>query len=80
MSDTAQHARRWVQSWQQAAVALKTLKKQELQAPDYYEANLKRLDAMLWYTCEHAAPRPGSGLVALQRHLMKLKGREGRKP
>ena len=64
-----QEIKKWVRSWQKAALSLKGLKKNELRAPDYYEKNRKMLDEMLQYACDNANVRSFSGLVEQQRFL-----------
>lgn len=68
-----EETKKWVDTWQKAAVALNGVKKKELCDPDYYEKNRKTLDGMLQYACENAKIRLSSGLVEQQRLFMKMK-------
>lgn len=75
MPETKENIKKWTAAWQQAAAALKELKKQELRAPDYYEKHRRILDDMLQYACKNRTERLTSGLVEQQRWFMKLRGK-----
>ena len=72
--DTQQQKIKWVRTWQTAALSLKTIKKNELQASGYYRKNQKLLDEMLEYACDHRKDRLMSGLVEQQRIFRKMYG------
>ena len=72
MTDIQQQKIRWVKTWQKAALSLKDIKKNELQAFDYYEKNRILLDEMLQYACDNSKVRLYSGLVEQQRLFMKM--------
>ncbi|MEE4354902.1 MAG: hypothetical protein V2I97_00430 [Desulfococcaceae bacterium] len=63
---------KWVKTWQTAALSLKNIKRNELQAFDYYEKNRILLDEMLQYACDNSKKRLFSGLVEQQRIFKKL--------
>jgi len=74
MSDIKKHEiEKWVSTWQNASLALRNLKRNELRSYDYYEKNLKVFDEMLQYACDRVRVRPSSGLVEQQRIFMKLR-------
>ena len=72
MTDIQQQKIRWVKTWQKAALSLKDIKKNELQALDYYEKNRILLDEMLQYAYDNRDVRLSSGLVEQQRLFMKM--------
>ena len=63
---------KWVKTWQTAALSLKYIKRNELQAYDYYEKNRILLDEMLQYACDNSKKRLSSGLVEQQRFFKKI--------
>ncbi len=70
--DTQQQKIKWVKTWQTAALSLKNIKRNELQAHDYYEKNQIFLDEMLQYACDNSKNRLFSGLVEQQRIFKKM--------
>lgn len=66
-------AEKWVKTWHRADLALRSLKKDELRSPDYYEKNRDILDGMLQYACDNDKPKILSGLVEQQRMFMQLR-------
>ena len=69
-----QRIKRWVETWKRADSALNKIRRQELRAYDYRK-NLKIIDDMLQWACDHAKVRISSGLVEQQRLFMKLRKR-----
>lgn len=67
--------KKWIRTWDKAALSLKDIKRDELRSDDYYEKNRKRLDEMLEYACKNLRDRPSSGLVEQQRLFMKFRKR-----
>jgi len=70
--DIQQQKIKWVKTWQTAAISLKSIKRNELQAYDYYEKNRMLLDEMLQYACDNSKNRLFSGLVEQQRIFKKM--------
>lgn len=70
--DIQQQKIKWVKTWQTAALSLKNIKRNELQAYDYYEKNRMLLDEMLQYACDNSKNRLFSGLVEQQRIFKKM--------
>jgi len=62
---------KWVKTWQTAALWLKNIKRNELQAFDYYDKNRIILDEMLQYACDNSKKTLFSGLVEQQRIFKK---------
>ena len=76
MNDTEKDLiRRWVETWQRAAVELEEVKRQELRNFDY-EKHRKNIDAMLQWAFEHRQERLTSGFVEQQRWFRKLRKKE----
>ena len=63
---------KWVKTWQTAALSLKEIKRNELQAFDYYDKNRFFLDEMLQYACDNRKKSLFSGLVEQQRIFKKI--------
>ena len=62
--------KRWVETWQRAAVELERIKRKELRELDTYQS-IKQLCGPRDYTNAHYAPKPWSGLVEMQRWFKK---------
>ena len=62
----------WVDNWEKADIALKSIKKRELRSFDYNE-NLKIIDQMLQWAIEHQQIRYTSGLAEQQYYFKKLR-------
>ncbi len=67
-------AKRWVQTWQEAAPALERVRRQELRHLDP-ERSVALLCGPADYRVPPRSPKPTSGLVAQQRWFMKAAGR-----
>ena len=67
--------KRWVKTWQLAAVELEKIRRREIRELDSYES-IRRLCGSADYTQPPYAPKPWSGLVEQQRWFMKAAGRE----
>ena len=70
---TQETEKKWIKTWEKAAVALAEVKIKELRAPDYYESNRALLNAMLIYAFEHRTIRLTSGLVEQQKIFMRIR-------
>ena len=70
--DIQQQNKKWVKTWQTAALSLENIKRNELQAYNYYEKNRMLLDEMLQYACDNSKKRLFSGLVEQQRIFKKM--------
>jgi len=67
-----QNTKKWLKTWDRAALALRTQKQQELAAHDYYEKTLAILDGMLNYAASHPSENRVCGLVEQQYLFKKL--------
>lgn len=65
--------KKWVETWEQAGIALDKVKLNELRARDYYSQHQVLLNDMLQYAFEHRQLRLSSGLIEQQKIFMKLK-------
>ena len=65
-------ARRWVQTWQDAAPRLEQIRRQELRQLDAFKT-IALLCGPADYRVPPRAPRPTSGLVEQQRYFRKLR-------
>jgi len=75
MKDSDQkQTKKWIETWKHAGVALKEIKRRELQNFDY-EKNQATIDEMLQWAFDHRKVRLTSGLVEQQRCFMKMKNR-----
>jgi hypothetical protein len=62
----------WLKAWEQAAEVLHRIKIKELQDFDY-QAQWKTIDEMLQWSCEHAPIKEATGLIELQKFILKNK-------
>ena len=62
--------KRWVETWQRAAVELERIRRQEIRELDTYQS-IKLLCGPRDYTRPPYAPKPSSGLVEQQRWFRK---------
>jgi len=67
--------KRWVETWQLAAVELEHIRRQEIRELDTFES-IRRLCGSADYTRPPYAPKPWSGLVEQQRLFKKAVGFE----
>ena len=67
--------KKWVETWQLAAVDLERTRRKEIRELDTYQS-LLLLCGSADYTRPPYAPRPSSGLVEQQRLFKKAAGRE----
>ena len=63
---------RWVQNWQKAQLALKTVRTQELQSVNHQQ-HMDLLDEMLTYACLQPRRQESTGLVEQQRIFSALR-------
>lgn len=63
--------KKWIETWKNAGASLQEIKRNELQADDYYQKNLPLLNQMLHYAFDHRTVRLSSGLIELQQIVMK---------
>jgi len=62
--------KRWVQTWQRAAVEMERIKRKEIRELDTYQS-IRLLCGPRDYTSAPYAPKPWSGLIELQRWFKK---------
>ena len=62
--------RQWVENWRRVGALLEQIRCAELQNFDYAQ-NREIIDSLLDMGCRHAVSRNTSGLVELERWLMK---------
>jgi hypothetical protein len=74
-SDQIALGKRWVQTWQRAAIALDLIKRKEIRELDTYQT-IRLLCGSADYRRPPYAPKPWSGLVEQQRWFKKAAGRE----
>ena len=67
--------KRWVETWQLAAVDLERIRRKEIRELDTYKT-IRLLCSSADYTHPPYAPKPWSGLVEQQYWFMKAAGRE----
>lgn len=72
--DESELTRRWVETWRMAGPELERIRRRELRELDGYRA-IEMLCGRADYTKPPWAPRPTSGLVELQKWLMRMMGR-----
>jgi hypothetical protein len=69
------HCKKWVETWERAAVQLERIRRNEIRELDTYQAiSLLCHDAD--YTKPPYAPKPWSGLIEMQRLFKKAAGRD----
>lgn len=73
--DEIANGKRWVQTWRRAGAELERIRRKELRAQDNYQV-IQLLLGDFDYSRPPRAPKPGSGLVELQRLFMKARNRE----
>jgi len=74
---TKEHWRQWMEQWKNAGPALEQIRRNELRSREYDFASA---DMLLGIGDLHGRSRPTSGMVEMQRWLLKLAQKQGLVP